>query len=59
MREAPADDRESWALKQADEFYKMFAKNWVQIDVNTMSNSEIKLLVAVDLIIMKLNWFFN
>lgn len=49
MREAPADDRESWALKQADEFYKMFAKKWVQIDVNTMSNSEIKLLVAVSL----------
>ncbi len=46
-REEPIDDRERWALKQADEFYKMFAKNWVKIDVKTMANSEIKLLVAV------------
>lgn len=45
-RESPKNDREKWALIQANEFYESFAKKWVMIDVKTMSNSEIKLLVA-------------
>ncbi|MBQ0014339.1 MAG: hypothetical protein KBS82_03350 [Oscillospiraceae bacterium] len=36
---------ESWGLKQAHAFSQGFAKEWVTIDVNTMSYDEIKLLV--------------
>ena len=38
---------EEWGRFQAGEFSKEFAKKWVDIDLTTMSNSEIKLLVAV------------
>ena len=38
---------EEWGLIQAAEFANGFAKKWVHIDPITMSNSEIKLLVAV------------
>lgn len=34
-----------WGLRQADEFSKEFAKKWVKIDVNTMDDEEIKVLV--------------
>ena len=37
---------EYWGLKQADDFYRQFAKKWVNIDVATMEYDEIKLLVA-------------
>lgn len=40
------NSNESWALKQAEELSNDFAKRWVKIDVNNMSYSEIKLLVA-------------
>ena len=37
---------EYWGLKQANDFYRQFAKKWVKIDVATMDYDEIKLLVA-------------
>ena len=36
---------ESWGLKQAEAFSKYFAQKWVKINVNSMTLSEIKLLV--------------
>ena len=41
----PKSDEE-WGLIQAKEFSDDFAKRWVIIDTQTMSNSEIKLLAA-------------
>lgn len=35
----------SWGLQQAEEFSKEFAKKWVKIDINTMDDEEIKVLV--------------
>ena len=41
----PKSDEE-WGLIQAKEFSDDFAKRWVIINTQTMSNSEIKLLTA-------------
>lgn len=38
---------ELWGLQQAKNFYEAFAKKWVNIDIDKMSQTEIQLLVRV------------
>ena len=45
LHEGEGPNNIDWGLKNANNFSKGFAKNWVNIDVNQMSFEEIKLLV--------------